>query len=156
MGVTIGRTVTYGKPLVASLASMPDVVVASSQAVIDKIYLTWLDVNKLLTAFPEHVKLVGDAVIFQGPVVIISPMSLTRRHLIQCSLAIVVGTMSFLFVQVIYSLISRGGAKISFTRRSVVALIGALATGAVYYFVAGRYLPTQAGVYFGNQLPFYA
>ena len=150
MAVTVGRTVTYG------LASLP-AVVAFSEAVIDKTYLTWLDVNKLLTAFPQHVKLVGDAVIFQGPVAILSPKSLTSRHFIQCSLAIAIGAVYYIavdsFIQLGLVVFRR---KLSPTYRAFVPKFGALAIGALCYYMAGRYLPTQAGVYFDNRLSFYA
>ena len=127
---------------------------------IDKIYLTWLDVNKLLATFPEHVKLVCDDVIFKGPVAIVSPMSLTKRHLIQCSYAIIAGVVSYIYMNFYfwaYAKFRAGGARNSFTyTRIVVPLIGGLAMGALCYYMAGRSLPTQAGVYFGNQPPFHA
>ena len=163
MGMTVSGTVTYGKPLIASLASMPAVVVAFSEAVIDKTYLTWLDVSKLLTTFPEHVKVLGDTVILEGPVAIVSSMSPTRRLFMQCSLAIVVTFINYIALKSILpgrtslkTSATIGGTGSSSTHgKKVVALIGALAMGALAYFVAGRYLPSQAGVYFYKQAPFY-
>ncbi len=161
MGVSISGTVIYGKPLVASLANMPAVVVALSEAVIDKTYLTWLDVSKLLKAFPEHVKLVGDTVTFQGPVAIVSSMSPTRRLIIQCSLAAALGGLHYLFF-------SRMLAKGSYAQnhrgflvppplsrlRMIRIACFTLAGAYLGFYAAGRLLPTQAGVYFYKQPPF--
>lgn len=160
MGMTVGGIVTYGKPLVASWASMPAVAIAFSQAVIDKTYLTWLDVSKLLTAFPEHVKLVGDSVIFRGPVAIISSMSPTRILFAQCMLGITSGVLCHLFIKVITSEEERDlqsaypdndyikqGRRIEAAFSLTVAVAG--------FFFAGLLLPTQAGVYFFRQPPFY-
>ncbi len=158
MGVTIIGTLPYGKPLVASLASMPAVIVAYSQAIIDKSHLTWLDVNKLLTAFPEHVKLVGDAVIFQGPVGIISPISPTRRLFAQCMLGIASGVLHYLFLNTLtsknLSLSVPIDPRAERVRKIQIAAFSLLNAGLGFY-LAGRYLPMLAGVYFSKQPTFH-
>jgi len=158
MGVTIIGTLPYGKPLVASLASMPAVLVAFSQAVIDKTNLTWLDVNKLLTTFPEHVKLVGDTVIFQGPVGIISPISPTRRLFAQCMLGIASGVFHYLVLNAMapqnLSLSVPIDPRAERVRKIQIAAFSLLNAGLGFY-LAGRYLPMLAGVYFSKQPPFY-
>jgi hypothetical protein len=162
MGVTVSGTVTYGKPLVASLSNMPSVVVAFSQAMIDKTYLTWLDVSKLLKAFPEHVKLIGDTVIFQGPVAIVSSMSPTKRLVIQCSFAIVTAGIHYLFCRYLFALRKydhneRGHleARPLSTRRILYFALATFLSSAIGFYIAGRLLPSQAGVYFFRQPPFY-
>lgn len=161
MGVTISGTVVYGKPLVASLASMPSVTVAFSQAVIDKTYLTWLDVGKLLTAFPNHVNLSGDTVTFQGPVAIVSSMSPTRRLVMQCSLAAVIGVVNYILGKYLLasrSYVENGRGELvarPLPGRKIGIVLISLGCAAVAYFVAGRLLPTQAGVYFFRQPPFH-
>jgi hypothetical protein len=164
VGFSVNGTVTYGKPLIGSLASLPAVSVAFFEASIDKAYLTWLDVSKLRTAFPENVKAMGDTVILQGPVMIVSSMSPARRLFMQCSLAIAATFISYIAYKFLLPATSRlkfsarsGPVEASSTHgRSAVVAVFALATGALAYYVAGRYLPTQAGVYFYNQTPFHA
>ncbi|HEX4840002.1 MAG TPA: hypothetical protein VFU89_06135 [Rhabdochlamydiaceae bacterium] len=73
------ETVTFGKTLTASLAHIPSITCVSTQAMIDKTYLKWLDIAKLLNAFPKHIQLVGDMVVFQGPVAIVLPWSPTKK-----------------------------------------------------------------------------
>src|SRR6266849_2460713 len=92
-GAVSGNTVSviYGKPLVDSVAKLPALVTALSEAVIDKAYLTWVDVNELMAAFPERVKMLGDNVIFQGPVAIISSVNPTQRLFAQCMLGLASG-----------------------------------------------------------------
>jgi hypothetical protein len=157
MGMTVSGTVTYGKPLVASWANLPSVVVAISQAVIDKTYLTWLDVNKLLTAFPEHVKLVGDTVIFRGPVAIVSSMSPTRSLFAQCMLGITSGVLCHLFIKATESELYSAFPDSDYVKQGkrIQAAFSLLIIGIGFY-LAGRLLPTQAGVYFFRQPPFYA
>jgi hypothetical protein len=165
MGITVSGTVTYGKPAFESLAILPGVTVALSEAVIDKAYLTWLDVSKLMATFPQNVKMLGDTVILQGPVAIISSLSPTKRLFMQCALAIAAGVVTYVFIKLMPVGNTRlkastkvNGVKVNFTR-SNVAVIGALATAALalsVFYVAGQYLPTQAGVYFYKQTPFYA
>jgi hypothetical protein len=138
MGMTVCGTVTYAKPLVDSLASMPTVVIAFSQAVIDKTYLTWLDVSKLLIAFPEPVQVLGDTVTFQGPVAIISSVTPEYRYYAQC----VLGIITFCVFKKKIS--KQGDDMIDSIASSILSLIGA---GCAFY-VAGRHLPTQAGVHF--------
>ena len=160
MGMTISGTVTYGKPVIDSLASMPSVAIAFSEAVIDKAYLTWLDVSKLLTAFPEHVKVLGDTVTFQGPVAIISSLSPTQRLFAKCVIAFAYGVMTFVCVRAMRQrrLYQMGFHDLNGAKRIITiysAAIGLLSAGLGYY-LAGRLLPTQAGVYIFRQPPFHA
>ncbi|HEY5236485.1 MAG TPA: hypothetical protein VIJ14_09930 [Rhabdochlamydiaceae bacterium] len=163
MGMTVSGTVIYGKPVFASLASMPAVTVAFSEAVFDKAYLTWLDVSKLLTTFPEHVKVLGDTVTFQGPVAIVSSMSPTRRLFAQCMLGIAAGVLNYLFLNAFASKHVRLPSlamsvpiapRAERIRKIQIAAFSFLVAGLAYY-LAGRYLPTQAGVYFYKQPPFH-
>jgi divalent metal cation (Fe/Co/Zn/Cd) transporter len=164
MGFSVHGTMTYGKPLIESVSTLPAVSVAFFEASIDKAFLAWLDVSKLLIAFPDNVKAMGDTVILQGPVMIVSSMSPTRRLFMQCSLALAATFISYVANKFLLPATSRlklsarsGLLEASSTHgRSVVAAIGALAMGALVYYIAGRYLPTQAGVYYYNQTPFHA
>lgn len=165
MGITISGNVTYGKPLVESLASMPNIVFALSQAVIDKTYLTWLDVSKLLAAFPEHVKVLGDTVTFQGPVAIVSSMSSTQSLYTKCMLGMASGVLCYLtclFAKAVAP--KRGNPMRYFSFKASTATnakitkairITCFAAAIAGFYFAGRYLPTQAGVYFHKQPPFY-
>jgi hypothetical protein len=161
MGMTISGTVTYGKPVIDSLASMPAVAIAFSEAVIDKAYLTWLDVSKLLTAFPEHVKLVGDTVTFQGPVAIVSSLSSTQRLFAKCAIAFASGVITSVFVRGrrqrrVNHMLSSAPMN-AHTKKMITiysAVLGLINAGIGFY-LAGRYLPTQAGVYIFRQPPFH-
>lgn len=159
MGMTISGTMTYGKPLVASLATMPSVAIAFSQAVIDKTYLTWLDVNKLLIAFPEHVKLVDDTVTFQGPVAIISSLSHTQRRYGVCMLGLAFGVITYISIKAmrqkrINHMVSYNANQSKRAKTIYSAAIALLSAGFGFY-LAGRILPTQPGIYFLGQPPFY-
>lgn len=144
------------------LPSLPPVVVALSEAVIDKAYLKWLDISKLLAAFPEHVKVLGDNVTFQGPVAIVSSMSPMRRVFLQSMGAMFPCALFYIFlhkvisknVKVIYSYCSNG--KQAGIAMTVCNLAGALLSFGVGFYLTGRCLPTQASVHFYGQPSFYA
>lgn len=158
-GVVSGNTVSviYGKPLADTLAKLPAVVTALSEAVIDKAYLTWIDVNELMAAFPERVKMLGDNVTFQGPVAIISSVNPTHRLFAQCMLGLATGALTYLFfyatapkrVNHMQQLDAPNKAKIE--RYIKISRIFFLISVGVGFYLAGRFLPTQAGVYFLGQ-----
>lgn len=162
-GTISGNTVsvTYGKPLVDSLAKLPAVVTALSEAVIDKAYLTWLDVNELMAAFPERVKMLGDNVIFQGPVAIISSVNSTQRLFAQCMLSLACGALTYLFFwatapKKINHLTSSSASITNKTKRYIkIGRIFSLVSAGIGFYLAGRLLPTQPGVYFLGQTPFH-
>ncbi len=140
------RTATFS-------SSLPSVVIALSEVVIDKVYLKWLDISKLLATFPEHVKVLGDNVIFQ----IVFMMSPWTRF----SLQIFGGSLSCMFMRrlttnkkrVIRSYFSDDKqAKLAV---AVCNLVGILLSFGAGFYLTGRYLPTQAGVHFYGQPSFY-
>lgn len=160
MGMTISGTVTYGKPLIDSLASMPNIVVAFSKAVIDKTYLTWLDVSKLLVAFPERVEVLGDTVSFQGPVAIISSINPTYRLFAKCVIGIACGVMTYLFLKAFTpkksNQLTSSSVSISAKTKKHIrySRLFSLLVAGLGFYLAGRYLPTQAGVHFYGLPPF--
>jgi hypothetical protein len=165
MGFAVQGTATYGKPAFESLAILPRVTVALTEALIDKAYLTWLDISKLKAAFPQNVKIVGDTVILQGPVAIVSSLSPKSSLFIQCTLTLAVSVTAYVFIRYmplgdikLKASQKVEGVKVNYTR-SHVAIVGALATAALTlscFYVVDRYLPMQPGVYFYKQKHFYA
>lgn len=142
--------------------SLPPVVIALSEAVIDKAYLKWLDISKLLATFPEHVKVLGDNVTFQGPVAIVSSMSPIRRFFLQSTGAFLPFCLFNLFMikvvgkkeKVIRSYFSNDKQA----GRAVIVchIAGAILSLGAGFYLSGRCLPTQAGVHFYGQPYFYA
>ncbi|HEX2579553.1 MAG TPA: hypothetical protein VHK67_04030 [Rhabdochlamydiaceae bacterium] len=148
--MTIGRNLSYGKSL------LPTFIAALHQATIDKSYLTWLDINKLLQAFPQHVNLIGDAVIFKGPVAIVSSISSAERHGMQWQLAVATGLIFLLcasYTVFLNSVVFHKKKPLSMRNFIVVASM-TLAGGMYAFVAAGHSLPTQPGVYFPGQPPF--
>jgi len=157
MGINASESVMYGKPLVASL---PAVKIYFFEAVLDKAYLAWLDVSKLLEAFPKHVQDLGGRVTVQGPVMIVKSMSSTRRLFIQCGIAFGAAVLVYIFLKMAvpkkdHILITASGVITSSQHRRK-RIVLSLITGLGAYYLAGRYLPTQAGVYFLGQPAFLA
>jgi hypothetical protein len=154
----ISGTVTYGKPLVDGLASMPSVVVAFSQAVIDKTYLTWLDVSKLLEAFPEHVQVLGDTVTFQGPVAIISSVNPTYRLFAKCVLGLASVALYRLFIRAMTpKQKNQLTSSVQVKNKGQIAIIRIFFSYAFFglgFYLADRFLPTQAGVHFYGLPPY--
>jgi hypothetical protein len=156
-GAITGITVTYGKPLVDNLAKLPDLVTALSEAVIDKAYLTWVDVNQLMAAFPERVKMLGDNVILQGPVAIISSVNPTHRLFAKCMLGLASGALTYLLFRArtpktINHLPMLSDSIAAKTRRYItISRIFSLLSAGLGFYLAGRCLPTQPGVYFLGQ-----
>jgi len=147
MSILGGGTLTLEKPLVPGLAIMPIVTSATVQASIDKAYLAWLDLSKLLKAFPERVQLIGDTVVFQGPVTIFPPLGLTRRLIIQSFVGIAAGGLLLLFSTTILLMMKRG-REVSLSKKQLIAYFGSICVGAVLgFYAAGRCLPTP-GVHF--------
>lgn len=162
-GIISGNTVSviYGKSLVDSLAKLPTVVAALSEAVIDKAYLTWVNVDELMAAFPERVKMLGDNVIFKGPVAIISSVNPTHRLFAQCMLGLASGALTYLFfwamaLKKINHMPSSSASISAKTKRYIkISRIFSLLSVGVGFYLAGRCLPTQAGVYFLRLPPFH-
>ncbi len=162
-GVVCGNTVsvTTGKPLADSLSKLPDLVTALSEAVIDKAYLTWVNVDELMAAFPERVKMLGDNVIFKGPVAIISSVNPTHRLFAKCMLGLATGALTYLLFwasapKKINHIPSSSASISAKTKRYIkISRIFSLLSVGVGFYLAGRCLPTQAGVYFLRLPPFH-
>lgn len=155
MGVEIRRTATF-------FPSLPPVVVALSEAVIDKAYLKWLDISKLLATFPEHVKVLGDNVTFQGPVAIVSSMSPMRRVFLQSMGAIFPCLLFHMFMLIVISKKERvissyfhHDDKKAAKAMAICQVVGTVLSLGAGFYLTGRCLPTQ-GVYFYGQPSFYA
>jgi hypothetical protein len=148
MGMTINGTFTFGKSLIANL---PAVTIAISKAVVDKTYFIWLDINKLQAAFPKNVQALGDTVTLQGPVMIVSPMSLTRRIFMQSILGTAAGIVYYIaFFKERSRLVEGTPATPILSKRNEKIVYTALL--ALTYGVVAFYL--QPGVYFFKQPAF--
>jgi hypothetical protein len=155
LGLSICGTASY-------FPSMPPVTLALFGAEIDKAYLRWLDVSKLLAAFPQQVKALGDIVTFQGPVAIVTSMGPIRRIFIQCLFSNLSGVVSFVFLNVIISkkerLISSSfsdgnNAKLAILISKLAAYFLGFGVG---FYLTGRYFPLQPGIYIFGQPSFHA
>jgi len=151
MSIFGNDTVTYGKPASPSSHNLPFVTTAPVQASIDKAYLTWLEISKLLMAFPQRVQLVGDTVVFEGPVTIISPLSITRRFAMQSLVGIATGTCLLAFIAL---LISKGASQWNPLSKKLltVAVVSLGCGGAIAgFYGTGLFLAlAKPGVYFYN------
>jgi hypothetical protein len=147
---------------VSFLPSLPPVVVSLSGAVIDKAYLKWLDISKLLATFPEHVKVLGDNVTFQGPVAIVSSFSPMRRLFLQSMGAIFPCLLFHMFMRKVIlkkeRVISSYFPDVKQAAKAMLIfnVVGTVLSLGAGFYLAGRCLPTQAGVHFYGQLSFYA
>ncbi|HEX2579554.1 MAG TPA: hypothetical protein VHK67_04035 [Rhabdochlamydiaceae bacterium] len=157
------QNVTYsGQSLIASgVTCIPHHLRVSDQATIDKTHLRWLDICKLLNAFPQHIQLVGETVVFQGPVGIGFPISSTRQFIVHFQLVVTVGTLLFIFARSITWLISKIkqeplseilGLSLSIFCLAV-SVCGPLAALGIFRLI----VPLNGAIVFpGNQPIFYA
>lgn len=82
MGITVTGNLFLGRPFFPSTANM-GLAFALFQAEIDKSYLTWVDVEKLRTDFPQRVSIVEDMVTLKGPVLIVPAIGSAKRIFMQ-------------------------------------------------------------------------
>lgn len=167
-GVTVGSIFYFQKSSFtwANSTPLPSIVFAFTKAVIDNCYLSWLDVNKLQAAFPNRVQVLGDTVTLTGPVTIVSHnIGPLQRIYMQSAIAFAAVTVSFLVTFIFTSIFfpeppnyrtRSSNDEIQITPRVIALAAVNLAVFVAAFYAAGRLIPTQAGIYFGKEVPFYA
>jgi hypothetical protein len=155
---------TYNFPKSFFNSTLPSIVFCQSKAIIDNCYLSWLDVGKLQAAFPSRVQILDDTVTLTGPVTIVSHnIGPLQRIYMQSTVAFVAVLFTFaathFFIRIFPEPESQkrltGADDKSWLKIITVAAVHLAVFVGVYYAV-GRLIPTQAGVYFNKEIPFYA
>ena len=143
LGAVFSGVVRLERPLIPGSATMP-LCGALFQAVIDKSYLAWVNLEELVKNFPTRVSIVNDTVTLEGPVLIIPVVSALRKHVTQAFGAV---GLTLLFSAVIYAIQDpkNEGEKAKALNFSV-GLAFLMSAGTVY--AATQLLSKSVGIHF--------